>query len=324
LLDPSTLLYSFMPHLIPYGLRKIWAHPANRAPGGLRSFVRRMGRSGGWWSYQLQKQLGLFPVQGRVIAWIDGLRVRLLSSSQQSQACLYYGTPDWPSMQFLRRYLRPGDLCADIGANVGIYSLLIARHAGAAHVHAFECLPGNIPKLRANLALNGLERVVVHAVALADRDGLVTLNSINGDCTASISPPLPSAETCDETDACVQARRLDGFSWPGRFAYIKIDVEGAEQLVLSGSEHLLRTQAPMVWSFELLNIQQRLGFSKEGLLQAFARWHYRFFLYRPRSNTLVLYAGNAHGHWPQRHDDNVLAIHASAVDGVARRLCGLE
>jgi hypothetical protein len=122
----------------------------------------------------------------------------------------------------------------------------------------------------------------------------------------------------------VQARRLDGFSWPGRFAYIKIDVEGAEQLVLSGSEHLLRTQAPMVWSFELLNIQQRLGFSKEGLLQAFARWHYRFFLYRPRSNTLVLYAGNAHGHWPQRHDDNVLAIHASAVDGVARRLCGLE
>ena len=75
----------------------------------------------------MQKQLGLFHAQGRVIPWIDGLRVRLLSSSQKSQACLYYGTPDWPSMQFLRRYLRTGDLCADIGANVGIYSLLLAR-----------------------------------------------------------------------------------------------------------------------------------------------------------------------------------------------------
>jgi hypothetical protein len=121
----------------------------------------------------------------------------------------------------------------------------------------------------------------------------------------------------------VQARRLDGFSWPNRFAYIKIDVEGAEQLVLSGSEQLLRTRAPMVWSFELLNTQQRLGSSKEALLQAFARWQYRFYLYRPCSNTLVPYAADAHGHWPPRQDDNVLAIHASAVDVVSQRLCRL-
>jgi len=93
-----------------------------------------------------------------VIPWVDGLRVRLLASSQQSQACLYYGLSDWPSMQFLRSYLRPGDLCADIGANVGLYSLLMARQAGAASVHAFECLPGNIGKLQANLRLNGYGR----------------------------------------------------------------------------------------------------------------------------------------------------------------------
>ena len=177
-----------MPSPLPYGLRKIWSHPANRAPGGLRAAARCLRRSYAWESYQLQKRLGLFPRQGRVVPWIDGLQVRLLTSSQQSQACLYYGTPDWPSMQFLRRYLRPGDLCADIGANVGIYSLLIARHAGPAQVHAFESLPGNIPKLRANLRLNRLDAVTVHELALADRDGLVQLHSSDGDSTASISP----------------------------------------------------------------------------------------------------------------------------------------
>jgi FkbM family methyltransferase len=251
--------------------------------------------------------------------------VQLLSSSQLSQACLYYGLGDWPSMQFLRRYLRPGDLCADIGANVGVYSLLMARRAGAAHVHAFECLPGNIPKLRTNLALNGFDGpqgVTVHDVALADADGLVSLNTSDGDSTASISPT--PAESCNEMGACVQARRLDGFSWPERFVYIKIDVEGAEQLVLAGSEQLLRTRAPMEWSFELLNTQERLGSSKEALLQAFELWRYHFFLYRPHSNTLVPYAPDVHGRWPQRQDDNVLAIHASAVDGVARRLCGIK
>jgi hypothetical protein len=181
-----------MPALLPYGLRKIWSHPANRAPGGLRALARCLRRSSAWACYQLQKQLGLFPAQDRMIPRIDGLRVRLLASSQQSQACHYYGVPDWPSMQFLRRYLRPGDLCADIGANVGLYSLLMARQAGAANVHAFECLPGNIGKLQANLRLNGCdgpEGVVVHDQALADREGLVRLNMSDGDSTASISPP---------------------------------------------------------------------------------------------------------------------------------------
>ena len=144
--------------------------------------------SGPWFRYQLQKQLGLFPAQGRVIPWEDGMRVLLLSSSQGSQSCLYYGLHDYPSMQFLRRYLRPGDLCADIGANVGIYSLLMARHAGATQVHAFEMLASNISKLRANLRLNGFDGadgVVVHDHALADRDGQVLLNAGDGDSTGS-------------------------------------------------------------------------------------------------------------------------------------------
>ena len=313
-----------MPALLPYGLRKIWSHPANRAPGGLRALARCLRRSSAWACYQLQKQLGLFPAQDRMIPWIDGLRVRLLASSQQSQACHYYGVPDWPSMQFLRRYLRPGDLCADIGANVGIYSLLLARHAGAANVHAFEYLPANIPKLRANLRLNSCDGATVYDVALADRDGLMCLHASDGDSTASISPP-PS-ETGDGTpaDGWVQARRLDSVSWPSRFAYIKIDVEGAEQLVLQGSEQMLRRWAPMVWSFEYLDTQQRLGSSKAELLEAFAHWNYQFFLYRPALNRLVSFIPDAYGSFPQRDDDNVLAIHASAINVVARRLGGIE
>ncbi|WP_411875898.1 FkbM family methyltransferase [Vulcanococcus limneticus] len=118
-------------------------------------------------------------------------------------------------MQCLRRYLRQGDLCADIGASVGLYSLLMARTAGAGNVQAFECLPGNIRKLHANLRLNGFdgpEGVVVHDLALADPEGLVRLNVSDGDSTASISPPEADGET--PGDHSVQARRLDGFPWP--------------------------------------------------------------------------------------------------------------
>ena len=122
----------------------------------------------------------------------------------------------------------------------------------------------------------------------------------------------------------MQARRLDGFRWPARFAYIKIDVEGAEQLVLQGSEQLLRQAPPMVWSFEWLNTQQRLGSSKAALLEAFANWRYQFFLHRPASNRLVFFIADADGRFPRRDDDNVLAIHSSAIYAVARRLCDVE
>ena len=313
-----------MPVLLPYGLRKIWSAPSNRAPGGLKALKRCLERSGAWFRYQLQKQLGLFPAKGRVIPWEEGMRVLLLSSSQGSQACLYYGLHDYPSMQFLGRYLRPGDLCADIGANVGIYSLLMARHAGATHVHAFEMLASNISKLRANLRLNGFDGadgVVVHDHALADRDGQLLLNAGDGDSTGSISPP--SATDGEAADGrWVQARRLDRFPWPAGFAFIKIDVEGAEQLVLQGSKQL--PAAPMVWSFEYLDTQQRLGSSKAALLEAFASWEYQFFLYRPAGNRLVAFIPDSQGSCPRSEDHNVLAIHQSAIDLVARRLSGVE
>jgi len=137
-------------------------------------------------------------------------------------------------------------------------------------------------------------------------------------------PPPPDADGAKTGDNSVQARRLDGFAWPARFAYIKIDVEGAEQLVLSGSEQLLRLEAPMVWSFEYFDTQLRLGFSHVELLQAFARWRYGMYLYRPALHRLVPFTPDASGAFPAREDDNLLAIHTSSIDHVARRLCGLE
>lgn len=309
-----------MSPLIPYSLQKIWNHPAHHSLSGLTSLTRPLQHSSAWAAYQLQKQMKLFPAEGRIIAWVDDLKVQLLSSSQQSQACLYYGLSDWPSMQFLRRYLRLGDLCADIGANVGTYTLLLAQRVGARNVHAFECLPNNIAKLQTNLRLNSFQEVTVHNIALADCNGTVSLNYNDGDSTASISP---SNKTQNSTNPLIPAKRFDSFAWSDRFSYIKIDVEGAEQLVLAGSEKLLESQPPMVWSFEYLDTQQRLGSGKAELLAAFARWNYHCYLYRPEENCLIPFLLDTSGVYPTRQDDNVLAIHSTAFNTVAQRLCGL-
>lgn len=137
------------------------------------------------------------------------------------------------------------------------------------------------------------------------------------------SPP-PDSERQVAGEQLVHARRFDDFTWAGRFAYIKIDVEGAEQLVLSGSKQLLQHRAPMVWSFEYVDTQQRLGSSMAALLEAFAQESYSFYLYRPGLNRLVPFIPDASDAYPAREVDNVLAIHTSAIDQVARWLCVAE
>lgn len=237
-------------------------------------------------------------------------------------------------MQFLRRYLRQGDLCADIGANVGIYSLLMARHAGPSGVHSFECLPSNVEKLRANLTLNqfdGPKGVTIHPVALSDRTGPVKLNLNDGDSTTSISQtmldeidrdtPVGDSHTSPQY---VSARRFDEFSDIGQFGYVKMDVEGAEMLVLGGAQNILQNAPPKVWGVELLGTGHRLGFSPGDLLREYARWGYRFFLYQPSQNQLTAFEERARATSDPRRDDNVLAIHEDSLDHVSRRLCGVD
>ncbi len=307
---PAGLL--FMPSLIPYGLRRIWSHPAHS------SLWLKLHHSQLWLRYQIRKQLDLLPPDGRLIRWGPdrSLRIQLHPSSQLSQVCLYYAQPDWPSTSFLLRYLRRGDLCVDIGANVGVYTLLMASIAGPEQVHSFECLPDNVRKLRHNLTLNDFEAVHVHPVALANGNGDWLLDLSDSDATASLTP---RGGPGGGGRLLVPASRLDAFAWPQPLAYVKIDVEGAERLVLEGASSLLDDCPPWVWSFECLGD----SFEQEELLSLFRGFHYHLALFDPEASRLVPYEKDEQGRYPLRQDDNSLAIHDTALAIVATRLCGL-
>ncbi len=61
----------------------------------------------------------------------------------------------------LKKYIKPGDYCIDIGANIGYYSLHMAKAVGAmGKVFAFEPDPSNLERLDRNISLNGVEKIV--------------------------------------------------------------------------------------------------------------------------------------------------------------------
>jgi FkbM family methyltransferase len=150
--------------------------------------------------------------------------------------------------EVFNRAIQPGDTVFDVGANVGIFTVLAARLAGPdGCVVGFEPAPDNLERLTANLALNELANVTVVTQPVSDRICDVTFHlcsdnegehSLWNPANHPFHPKSrenfrPIAMTTTTIDN--EVARL-GLAPP---RLIKIDAEGAEQLVLAGAAELL-------------------------------------------------------------------------------------
>lgn len=137
----------------------------------------------------------------------------------------------------LRRLVQPGMVVADVGANIGLLTLLLAWAAGpGGKVIAFE--PEAIP--RSNLEkmkhLNGLSWVEVRDQAVGEKPGRLTfhVSDIIGHSSLYALPEAEEARTVE-----VEVVRLDDVAPAKRMDVVKIDVEGAELDVLAGMSGLI-------------------------------------------------------------------------------------
>jgi FkbM family methyltransferase len=121
----------------------------------------------------------------------------------------------------------------DIGANVGLFSLLVASYAGSkARILAIEPEPENLTRLRFNMSLNPAIAVDVAALALGEKAGTVILDidrrDKGGTRTLSLSPGNAGGVHV-ECRPLLTVLREAGVS---RIDALKIDVEGNEDAVL--------------------------------------------------------------------------------------------
>jgi FkbM family methyltransferase len=179
---------------------------------------------------------------GRGIAWpINGVTYRVDPRHRQRLGQNY----DPPVAAFLRERVKPGAVCVDVGANVGVYVLQFAHwSAPAGRVIAFEPNPGARAVLEKHVRLNDLAgRVTVvpaavsasagHAVLYAaDADGMSRLNEPNSAIAQRVREITVETLTLDEY--CVSA----GVSPDWLF----IDIEGFEIAALQGAQNLIKSR----------------------------------------------------------------------------------
>jgi FkbM family methyltransferase len=153
---------------------------------------------------------------------------------------------------------RPGMTFVDIGANVGYYSVLLARslqHAG--QIHAFEPEPNNTQVLTANALLTReidplAARITVWGVALSDRSGPASLNIHRGNLGLhSLVTQGPDVVGQRE----VTTTTLDALRFPEeetspridrRIDLLKVDTQGCEGKILRGGQRTLARDRPLL------------------------------------------------------------------------------
>jgi methyltransferase, FkbM family len=144
---------------------------------------------------------------------------------------------------FLRQNVRPGDVCFDIGANVGVYVLQLGRWTSeTGKVVAFEPNPAARRVLERHVTLNGLaQRVTTVDCAIADTPGDRLLYSVGENGMARLESP--SAQLASSaTGLPVSVTSLDAFvSRTGlEPRWIVMDIEGFEVQALLGARSLIR------------------------------------------------------------------------------------
>lgn len=179
-----------------------------------------------------------------------------------SRAILETGQWESDSWRKIEEHLPLGGTFVDVGAHIGYYSLKAARVVGpTGHVIAIEPNPQTVKTLTDNIRASGARVVAVQPVACTDSEGMLDLFLAARTNTGETSLSRSNASQSGAVVAIhrVRTRRLDDIiqeTAPSRVDAIKIDVEGAEFLVLKGARQTLMRYSPTL-IVELVDKQLR-------------------------------------------------------------------
>lgn len=281
-------------------LAYIWAHP-NCRNKKIQSFLK-------FFSWQVYKRL---THQHWDLQLLPNVKLRCYPDSTSAAAVHYCELYDYDEMNFLLRYLRTEDLFLDIGANVGVYTLLAASKIHAGSLHSFEVLPKNYARLQENIKLNQFNQVNTYALAVSHQSGTVALNVADEDSIPFIS------QTKTDNTITVPTDTLDNLLQNCSLTNLtlaKMDIEGAELLALKGAVSLLKQQRPYVWILEINDAVNNFDYRKQDVVDFLQKYGYNLYRYSADTNQVSPIT------LEQQQGNNVLAIADFALDFVRDRL----
>jgi FkbM family methyltransferase len=216
------------------------------------------------------------PIPARIspdlwfLAWLDHLGDHILVGNYEES-----------ELAFVRKFVRPGMIVLDIGANEGFYTLFFARIVGVhGTVVSFEPSRRERRRLRINLWINFIKNVRVEEFALSEQESELNLYVVETGETGcnSLRPPAVEGPT---RPISVTSTTLDLFLRRNslrRIDFMKIDVEGAEWSVLQGAVTTLRAAPRPFMMIEVSDLRTRpWGYRSQEIAKCLRNLDYKLF-----------------------------------------------
>jgi len=160
----------------------------------------------------------------------------------------YFDDFEYQSFDLAMKFLKEGMIILDIGANIGLYTLLFCKKTGlSGKVFAFEPAPEAFFRLKQNVKLNNFKNCKLFNSGISNEAGMSKFYVCEDDAFNSLGnkPMAPILKTID-----IPVTTVDEFCQKENIAkvdLIKIDTEGADYLVLKGADGLLTSEnSPIV------------------------------------------------------------------------------
>jgi FkbM family methyltransferase len=187
-----------------------------------------------------------FPFRDCRIKTEFGFRL-LLDMKKDVDRLFYLGQFESQTLHFFRNVIARDAVVFDVGANIGIYSLLAGTRAGVGgHVYSFEPSDWAFQRLTENIRINDCKNISVFKQGISDTSGTAEFHVCEDDAYNSLgdSPMCAVKET-----KTIKIQAIDDFCEINGITaidVIKIDTEGADLLALQGAKRMLQSRRPPI------------------------------------------------------------------------------
>jgi len=253
-------------------MKFIWNHPFNK-----NNKVAAISRFVKW---QINGLINPYPV---IYQLTENSKMVAKKGMTGVTGNIYSGLLEFADMLFLLHLLRPEDTFYDIGANVGVYTILASGEIGANTV-SVEPIPGTFTTLQLNIAINQInDKVKALNMAVGDKEGTIgfttELDTVNHVAT--------NLEISSGTVINVNIYKLDDLIKGPVPLLLKIDVEGYETSVINGAEKLLKNPELKAIIIELNGSGERYGYNDEYIHNKLFEYGFSTNTYDPHKKELI-------------------------------------
>lgn len=189
-----------------------------------------------------------FGAEGTTVVSFREIEIEISAGDITTLPTLADGTYESDELDCFLGLVRPGSVVADIGANIGVWSILLSEAVGpTGHVLAFEPSPDNVKLLESNLVRNGCTNVRVVVAAIGPTSGTGSLEISTAGATHRLAPQGGTG------DISVDVMSLDSFVEANQLEVdaIKIDIEGFEPAAFEGMHRVLARRPLLLTEFSV-------------------------------------------------------------------------